>query len=110
MVERPSTHKYNTISRTKIVNHVTSFKNVPKPFPIETTENIKLHIGSEYHDPIDPQKYIITVEPMAKHIQCETIGKYWDTQTYYKRINQFLQTQCEMNLAVCPRDEITCRN
>ena len=29
IVERPSTHKYNTISRNKRVNHVITFKNSP---------------------------------------------------------------------------------
>ena len=44
-VERTSTHKYNTRSSTKRVNHVTTFKNAPKMFPVEATEKIKTHIG-----------------------------------------------------------------
>ena len=34
-LEITSKHKYNTRSSTKIVNHVTTFKNAPKMFPME---------------------------------------------------------------------------
>ena len=40
-MERTSTHKYNTRSNTKRVNHVTSFKNSPKMFQEDATEKIK---------------------------------------------------------------------
>ena len=35
------THRYNTSSSTKIVNHVTTFKNAPKMFQVDATEKIK---------------------------------------------------------------------
>ena len=37
-VERTSTHKYNTISSIKMVNHVTTLKNAPKMFKMDATE------------------------------------------------------------------------
>ena len=46
-VERTSTNKYNTISSTKRVNHVTTFKNAPKLFQVDTTEKIKILIGMD---------------------------------------------------------------
>ena len=36
-VERTSTYNYNTISSTKRVNHVTTFKNAPKHFHVGVT-------------------------------------------------------------------------
>ena len=36
-VLRTSAKKYNTRSITKIVNHVTTFNNTPKLFPVEAT-------------------------------------------------------------------------
>ena len=37
IVERTSTHKYNTRSSTKTVNHVKTFKNAPKMFQVDVT-------------------------------------------------------------------------
>ena len=37
ILERTSTHKYNTISSTKIVNYVTTFKNLPKILKVGET-------------------------------------------------------------------------
>ena len=42
VMEITSTHKYNTRSSTKRVNHVTTFKNAPKMFQEDTTGKIKL--------------------------------------------------------------------
>ena len=47
ILEIPSTHNYNAISRIKRVNHMNTFKNTPNFFPFETTEKIRLHIGSD---------------------------------------------------------------
>ena len=47
ILERTSTHKYNTISSTKGVNHVTTFKNASKMFQEDATEKIKTHIGTD---------------------------------------------------------------
>ena len=47
IVEINSTHKCNTRSITKRVNHVTTFKNAPKMLPVEVTEKIKTHIGTD---------------------------------------------------------------
>ena len=66
------THKYNTRS---IFNHVTTFMNTSKMFKMDMTDTSKTHIGSDYIDHTDPQKYTITVEPLAKHIKYETTGK-----------------------------------
>ena len=40
-VEITSTHKYNTMSITKIVNHVTTFKSAPKMFKMDAAEKNK---------------------------------------------------------------------
>ena len=69
---RKGTHKYNTSS---IVNHVTTFKNIPKNFKMDTTDTSKTNIGSDYISRTDPKKDTITVEPLANHIKCETTGK-----------------------------------
>ena len=53
-VERTATHKYNTRSSTKRVNHVTTFKNAPNMFKMYATE--KTHIGTDYFSGKDPQK------------------------------------------------------
>ena len=58
---RKGAHKYNIRSR---VNHVTTFKNTPKVFKMDTPDTSKIHIGSDYIDHKDPQKDIITVEPL----------------------------------------------
>ena len=42
---RKGTHKYNTRSR---VNHVTTFKNTPKTFKMDTTGTSKTYIGTDY--------------------------------------------------------------
>ena len=39
IIERPSTHNYNTISRTNSVNHVTTFKNAPNFFQWNRQKN-----------------------------------------------------------------------
>ena len=67
-VGKNTTHKYNTISSTKRVNHVTTFKNAPKMFKMDTTEKIKTHIGTDYFSRIDPKKETIKVKPMVNHI------------------------------------------
>ena len=38
VVEIAITHKYNTRSSTKRLNHVTTFKNAPKMFKMDATE------------------------------------------------------------------------
>ena len=52
-MEITSTYKYNTRSRTKRVNHVKNFRNVPRLFQVEATEIIKTHIGTDYFDLVD---------------------------------------------------------
>ena len=76
-----STYKYKTSSSTKRVNHVTTFKNAPNIFKMEAIEKIKTHIGTDYLARIDPKKDTIAVEPIAKHINCETTGKILGTET-----------------------------
>ena len=83
---------------------MTTFKNSPKCFPFEVTEKIILHIGSDYHALIDPKKEIIKVEPMENHIHCETKGNILVYRYPVKWMNQYVPTQCAMNLAACPRD------
>ena len=74
-MERTSTHKYNTRSSTKRVNHVTIFKTAPNMFKMDTEEKITTHIGTYYLARIDPKKDTITVEPLENHINCKTTGK-----------------------------------
>ena len=69
------THKYNNISSAKRVNHVTTFKNTPNMFKIDTADILKTHIGTYYIARTYPKKYTITVEPLANHINCETNGE-----------------------------------
>ena len=47
------THKYNTRSSTKRINHVTTFLNAPKVFQVDTKEEPKTHIGTEYFSYIE---------------------------------------------------------
>ena len=68
-------HKYNTVSITKRINHVTTFKNAL--FLMGPTEKLKLHRGSDYHTRIEPKKDTIILVPMANYIHCETIGRNW---------------------------------
>ena len=49
---------------------------------LKATETIRLYIVSDYHDCIDPQREIITVEPKENHIHCETTRKFVVTETY----------------------------
>ena len=56
---------------------MTTFKNEPENVPMEPTEKIKHHRGSEYHSHIEPQKDTITVEPTENHIHCETTRNIW---------------------------------
>ena len=72
---RTGTHNYNTRSRTKRVNHMKTFKNIPDVFKMDTADTIKTHIGTYYISHTHLKKYIITVEPLVKHINCETTGK-----------------------------------
>ena len=44
-------------------------------FKIDEAEKITTHIGTLYLSRIDPQKYTITVEPIANHINFKTTGK-----------------------------------
>ena len=41
IMDRNGKHKNNTRSSTKIVNHVTIFKNAPKMFKIDVAEKIQ---------------------------------------------------------------------
>ena len=68
-------HKYNTRSSTKIINHVTTFKNTPNMLKMDTTDKLKTRIGSDYIARIYSKKDTITVEPLANHINCETTGE-----------------------------------
>ena len=54
---------------------MTTFKNLPKIFPVEATEKIKTHIGTDYFALIELKKERITLEPMSKYIHCKTAGK-----------------------------------
>ena len=60
----PSTQKYNTQSRTQIINYVATFNNTPTSFPMELTIKTKLFRGTEYYIHIYPQKYATSLEPM----------------------------------------------
>ena len=60
-MERNGQYKYNTISSTNRVNHVTTFKNAPKMFQVEATERIKTQIFTDYFDRIDLKEEKITV-------------------------------------------------
>ena len=42
---------------------------------MDAIDTLKTHIYTEYIDFTDPQKYTITVESLANHINCETSGK-----------------------------------
>ena len=59
-MERPSTHKYNTISRTKRVKHVVTFKNAPNFFLTEPPEKIKF---------TEAQTNMLTQSPKKIHPQ-----------------------------------------
>ena len=52
-MEKNGTHKYNTISITKIFNHVTTFKNARKMFQEDVMEKIKTHTGTYYFSCVD---------------------------------------------------------
>ena len=54
---------------------MTIFKNTLKIFKMDMPDISKTYIGSDYIDHIDPKKYTTTMEPLANHINCETIGK-----------------------------------
>ena len=73
IMARKGAHKYNIRSR---VNHVTTFKNTPKVFKMDTTDSSKTHIGLEYIAHIDSKKGKNTVKPLANHIDCETTEKF----------------------------------
>ena len=49
------TQKYNTRSITKRVNHVTTFKNAPNMFKMDSAETIIKHKGTDYLARIDPK-------------------------------------------------------
>ena len=69
---RKGTHKYNKRSR---VNHAKKFKNTPKMFKMNTADTSTIHIYTDYISHTYPPKNTITVEPLAKKINCETTGK-----------------------------------
>ena len=56
IVERTGTHKYNTRSSTKRVNHVTTFKNVPNIFKMGVAGKIKINIDTYYLVHVDLKK------------------------------------------------------
>ena len=56
ILEITITHKYNIISSTKRVNHVTTFKNETKMFKMDAKYEIKTHIGIYYFSCIYPKK------------------------------------------------------
>ena len=58
--EITTTNKYNTRTINQKVHHVTTFKNTPTVFPIESKTKTKLHRGTDYYIHIDPKKYAIT--------------------------------------------------
>ena len=72
VVDSPRSHKYNTRSTTQRIHYVTTFKNAPTVFPMEPTEKIKLHRGSDYYVRIDHPKDTITLELTEKRIHCDT--------------------------------------
>ena len=45
-LERTSTLKYHTRSSTKRVNHMRTFKKIPKMFQVDARGKIKTHIGT----------------------------------------------------------------
>ena len=69
-------HNYNTRSRNKRVNHVTTFKTAPNMFKMDVTDRKTTHIGTYYLARIDPKKDTITMQPIAIYINCKTTGKY----------------------------------
>ena len=72
---RTGTHKYNTRSSTKRVNHMTTFKNTPNMFKMDTVDTLKTNIGTDYIGSTDPPKCTIIEKPLENHINCETTGK-----------------------------------
>ena len=74
-MERTGTHKYNTRSITKRVNHVTIFKSTPNMFKMNAEGTIKTQIGTDYLARINPKKDTMTVKPIEKHINCKDTGK-----------------------------------
>ena len=72
-MEITSIHKYNTISSTNRVNHVATFKNVPRMFKMDAEEKIKRHIGTDYFARVEQKK--TTAEPIGNHINYKTTGK-----------------------------------
>ena len=64
---RTDTHRYNTRSSTKRVNHVTTFKNTPNMYKMNTIDTLRTYIGTYYIARTDPKKYTTTVEPLSKH-------------------------------------------
>ena len=77
IVDNTGAHKYTIQSRTQVINHVTTFKNVPTLFPMEPSTNTKLHRGSDYYVCIYLSKNSITVEPTASHIHCNNTELFW---------------------------------
>ena len=58
-IERNGSHKYNTRSITKKVNHVTIFKTAPNMFKTDAAGKITTHKGTDYLAHTEPKKYII---------------------------------------------------
>ena len=79
-MERTNTHKYNTIPSTKRVNHVTNFKNAPKMFQEDATENIKL---------TQEQTTLIAQTPKKKKSQ---LNQWKTTSTVKLQVNIGIQT------------------
>ena len=52
IMDRNGSHKYNTRSSTKKVNHVTTFKTAPNMFKMDAEEKMTTHIGTDYLDNI----------------------------------------------------------
>ena len=72
---RTGTHNYNTRSRTKRVNHMKTFKNIPDVFKMDTADTIKTHIGTYYLDRINPKTDTFTVESIPNNINYKTTRK-----------------------------------
>ena len=104
-MEKIRPHKYITRSITKRVNHLTTFKTAPNMFKIDAAEEITTHLGTYYLFHIAPRKDIITVEPLANNINCETTGRSQDTETYLRYMHRYGQTQCERKLDAYLRDK-----
>ena len=74
-VKIPSTHRYNTLSRTHQVNHINKFNN-KLTFTAWRGQKIKFSPnGKTMTDMQTPKLKKTTVEPTVKSVHCETTGK-----------------------------------